>query len=127
MSGRKIFLYILVSLIAVAVLVAGGYAIYRLGYSHGAAGIRELTLDRRWMPDFNRRAVPDFWHDRIFVGFPFGIIPGVFSGLVFVAMIALAVYGGIKLLFPGSRNQKQSTESQPSELLSPDEEPKSEE
>jgi hypothetical protein len=119
MSGKKIFLYVLVSLIAVAVLVAGGYALYRLGYAHGTGG---MVLDRRWMPDFNRRVVPELWHTRSNIGFPFGFIPGILSGLVFVAVIALAVYGGIKLFFPGSRNRKQASEIQPSQPAPPDEE-----
>lgn len=128
MSGKKIFLYVLVSLIAVAVLVAGGYAIYRLGYSHGATGIRELTFDHRWMPDLNRRVVPDFWHSRGYIGFPFlGIIPTVFSGLVFIAVITLAVYGAIKLFQPGSRGPKQVQESQPPQPAPPIGDPPSEE
>jgi hypothetical protein len=112
MSRRKVFLYIFVSLVAIVVLVAGGYALYRLGYTHGAEGASHLPFDRRFMPDFDRRSAPDFWHWRSNVRFPFvGIIPGLFSSLVFVAIIALAIYGGIKLLRPESRNGRQLPDS----------------
>ena len=114
MSRRKIFLYVIVSLIAVAALVAGGYAIYRLGVAHGAEGTSSLTFNRRFVPDFDRRTVPDIWHWRSHVSFPFfGLIPGLVSGLVFVAIIALAIYGGIKLLWPGSGNGRKVADSQP--------------
>jgi hypothetical protein len=116
MSRRKVFLYVIVSLIAVAALVAGGYALYRLGYVHGMEGTRSLTLDKRWMPDFDRRFVPDIWHWRGRVSFPFfGLFPGLVSGLVFVVVLALAIYGGIKLLQPGSRNSRQLADSGPSQ------------
>ena len=114
MSRRKIFLYVIVSLIAVAVLVAGGYAIYRFGVAHGAEGTSSLTFDRRFVPDFDRRSVPDIWHWRGHISFPFfGLFPGLVSGLVFVAVIALAIYGGIKLFWPGSGNGRQRADSQP--------------
>jgi hypothetical protein len=113
MSRRKVFLYVIVSLIVVAVLVAGGYAIYRLGYNHGAEGTCSLTLERRWMPDFDRRSTPDLWHWRGHVSLPFAfIIPRLISGLIFLAFLALAVYGGIKLLRPDSRTGRQILESQ---------------
>jgi hypothetical protein len=119
MSGKKVFLYVLVSLFVVAILVGGGYALYHLGYTHGTNGV---VFDRQWMHNFDRRAVPELWHNRGYVGFPFGFIPGILSGLVFLAVIALAIYGGIKLFFPGSRNRKQASADQPSQPAPPSEE-----
>jgi hypothetical protein len=120
MSRRKIFLYVIVSLIAVAVLVAGGYAIYRLGVAHGAEGTSSLTFDRRFVPDFDRKSVPDLWHWRGHVSFPFfSLFPGLISGLAFVAVIALAIYGGVKLLWPGSGNGRKVADSQPPQPADP--------
>jgi hypothetical protein len=120
MSRRKIFLYVIVSLVAVAVLVGGGYAIYRLGVARGAEGTSSLTFDRRSVPDFDRRTVPDIWHWRGHVSFPFfGLFPGLISGLVFVAVIALAIYGGIKLLWPRSGNGRKVADSQPPQPADP--------
>jgi uncharacterized membrane protein YraQ (UPF0718 family) len=120
MSRRKIFLYVIVSLIAVAALVAGGYAIYRLGVAHGAEGTSPLTFDRRFVPDFDRRSVPDLWHWRSHVSFPFfGLFPGLVLGLVFLAVIALAVYGGVKLLWPGSGNGRRLADSRPPQPADP--------
>jgi hypothetical protein len=123
MSGKKVFLYVLVSLFAVAVLVAGGYALYHLGYAHGTNG---MVFDRQWMHNFDRRAVPELGHMRGYVGFPFGFIPGILSGLVFLAVIALAIYGAFKLFFPGSRNQKQASAVQPTQPEPSNEESKPE-
>ena len=116
MSSRKIFIYGLVSLIVVAALVAGGYALYRLGVAHGAEGAGLLTFDRRFMPDFDRRLAPDNWHWWGHVGLPFAfVIPRLISGLFFVGIIALAIYGGIKLLRPGSSQLSNIQPSQPAD------------
>jgi hypothetical protein len=126
MSSRRVFLYVIVSLIVVAVLVGGGYAIYRLGYVHGTQGTSSLNFDKRLLPNFDRSFAPDFMHRRGYIGFPFmGVIPGLFFGLVSLMIIALAVYGGIKLLWPGSRKMTQISESQPPESKDPIEEPPS--
>ena len=120
MSRKRIFLYVIVSLIAVAVLVAGGYGLYRLGYVHGTEGTRALTLDKRWMSDFDRGIIPEVWHWRDHASFPFVfIIPRLLSGLFYVAVIALAIYGGIKLLWPGSRNGGRLADSQLPPLADP--------
>ncbi len=120
MSRRKVFLYVAFSLIVVAVLVAGGYALYRLGYAHGIEGTRASTLDRHGMLDFNRKLVPDHWYSRDYIGFPFAFaISRLFSILIFVAFVALAVYGGIRLFSPDARDRKKVLESQTPQSESP--------
>lgn len=126
MSSRKIFLYGFASLIVVAVLIAGGYALYRLGVAHGAEGTSPLTLDKRFITDFNRRSVPDLWHWRGYVSLPFVfVISRLLSGLFFIGILVLAIYGGIKLLRPGSRNGRQTSNLQPPQSADPVDDPPS--
>jgi hypothetical protein len=126
MSRKKVFLYGFVSLIAVAVLVAGGFALYRLGVAHGVEGIGPLTFDRRFMPDFDRRPMPDLRHWRGHVSLPFVfVIPRLLSGLVFIGILALAIYGGIKLLGSGSGGGRQTVNFQPLQPVHPVDDPPS--
>jgi len=124
MSSRRIFLYVCVSLIVVAVLVAGGYALYRLGVAHGVQGISSLTPERRFMPNFHRQMVPDLWNWRSFIGFPILIsLPGVIFRFGLIAIAVLAIYGGIKLLQSAGRNGSQGSNPQPPQPSPPLEPP----
>lgn len=130
MTSRKIFLYVFGFLIAVAVLVAVGFAIYRLGFAHGTQGSTPLTFERRFVPDFDRRSLPETWgwkgHGgtpmirRLPQGFSWGF-PGLLFGFGSLVIVALAIYGGISLLRPNRRDEGRPTEAQPQQTVSPEE------
>jgi hypothetical protein len=47
MSNRKVFWIVLISIVAVLAVAAGGYALYRWGYARGATSeVAELIQDR---------------------------------------------------------------------------------
>jgi hypothetical protein len=120
MRKTRIWLIVLVTIVGVAALAAGGYGIYRLGYAHAAAeatGVEGGKWVGAWpghrslpnLPEdfprqsgegfapFSRRGALPMWgmHQR-FGAFP--ILGGLFGLLFGGGILALAVYGVISLV-----------------------------
>lgn len=125
MSRNKIILTVIVTVIVVGALAAGGYALYRLGYAHGQSGTTAGVFgenfgrnfgDRfmpefrdRFSPEFHRDAMPMFSYRQPLGGFSFfRIIPGF---LLVTGVVALAAFG----LFTLIRKRDPST-SQPASI-----------
>lgn len=104
MSKKQIIVYVLVSLIIIAALAVGGYALYRLGYSHGLREVSQLPFEKRLIPDFPHRSLPRIWNYRGYIGFPLLFnFPGFLLGLGVIALVVLAVIGIVKILQPNQR------------------------
>ncbi len=59
MNNRKVLLSVVITLVVVAALFAGGYAIYRFGYTRGAAGSFAGPMMRGFAGEFgNERGMP---------------------------------------------------------------------
>ncbi len=101
MSRKQIVVYVLVSLVVIAALAVGGYALYRLGYSHGLQDVSQLPFEKRLIPDFHRRIMPDLPNFRWYIRSPLLMsLPGLLSALGIIALVVLAVIGLVKILQP---------------------------
>jgi predicted phage tail protein len=121
MSRKQIIGYVLLSLIVIAALAVGGYALYHLGYSHGLRGVSQLSFEKRAIPDFHHRMLPDLRNYRWHIGFPlFAAFPGLLFGLGVIALVVLAVIGIVKILQPNKRAKEQSQSEEISSGVSDD-------
>ena len=104
MSRKQVIVYVLLSLVVIAALVVGGYALYRLGYSHGLREVSQLPFEKRFIPDFHRRMLPDLPSYRWYIGFPFFFaLTRWLMPLGVIALVVLAVIGIIKTFQPNPR------------------------
>lgn len=104
MSRKQIVAYVLVSLVVIAALAVGGYALYRLGYSHGLREVSQLPFEKRLIPDFHHRMLPDLPAYRWYIGFPFFFaLTRWLLPLGVIALVVLAVIGIIKTFQPNPR------------------------
>ena len=98
MSNRRVLLTVVITLVVIAIVVAGGFAVYRLGYVRGAAesfagpmmrGFAGQFGDERSMPfhEFNGRG--DLYQRMPMVGFTHAGLRGqpVFGGLTGLLLI----------------------------------------
>jgi hypothetical protein len=113
MSNRKVFWIVLISIVAVLAVAAGGYALYRWGYARGATSeVAELIQDRYSgdVDDFHMHEFGDTSMRGIgFRGYSMphlGWGGGFFGLLLGGGVLALAVYGVISLV----RKSKSSDE-----------------
>ena len=110
MSGRKVFLTVVVVLVVIGLLIGGGAALYRLGYVRGiaAAGILAETGQ---LPQLYGRGMPGFDGGRLqgwdrggmmFYGMhrPFGMFGfgGPIVGLLLLAGLVTLIVLGIRAL-----------------------------
>ncbi len=112
MSKSKTFWIVLVSVIGVLAILAGGYGLYRLGYARGAGSeMVELMQDRFsddedfHMHEFGEHMMPLGRHTGMRgIGFHGYSMPhlgwggGFFGLLLGGGIVALAVYGVISLV-----------------------------
>jgi hypothetical protein len=122
MSSKRTVGYVLLFIIVVAVLVGGGYALYRLGYLQGLQASDQIPFRGRFDQDFHHRFQPGFmtWRGRI--GFsPLQFFPGLFSTLGFLALIALAIIGFVGLIQRRQVNDKRQAEAIPPHSTTQDE------
>ena len=112
MSKRKTLWIVLISIVAVLVLAAGGYALYRYGYARGASA--EMTevmrehcsgeLEVFHMHEFDEHMMPLGRHTGMRgIGLRGTYMPhfwfgGIISLLLGGGVLALAVYGAISLV-----------------------------
>ena len=109
----KTILTVLLTLVAVAVLVGGGYALYRWGYARGMAADCGGLLWEGWgerlsgdwdRPELGEHIMPWAPHSRMLpyssrLSFnPFWWVGGLFGLLLGGGVLALAVYGVIQLV-----------------------------
>jgi hypothetical protein len=106
MRKSSIWITILVTVVVVALLAAGGYALFRLGYVRGVAdaagGVMMRSFDGRIQP-YNRGIAPGWnhpgldiygMHSRMYGGFSaFGWLPGLLLLVGVVALVVIAVNG----------------------------------
>jgi hypothetical protein len=122
MSTKRTVGYVLLFMIVAAVLVGAGYALYRLGYLQGLQASDQIRFGGRFDQDFHRGFRPGFmtWRGRI--GFsPLQTIPGLFSILGFLALIALAITGFVGLIQRRPDNDKRRPETMPPDSATKDE------
>lgn len=113
MSNRKTFWIVLISIVAVLVIAAGGYALYRWGYARGVAIELPEFMDRPFMVqraggedlEFGEPIMPWGRHTGMHgIGLRGYAMPhfwwggGFFALLIGGGVLALAVYGLIVLL-----------------------------
>jgi hypothetical protein len=109
MSKSKVFWIVLISVVAVVAVLAGGYALYRVGYARGTTGDAGAFLSGRLLGDLDRADRFDHFMPGIHRGgmMSYGgrgyFMPGYwcagFIGLLLGGgVLALAVYGGISLV-----------------------------
>jgi hypothetical protein len=114
MSSKRTLGYVLLFIIVAAVLVGGGYALYRLGYSQGLRASDQFPFAGRFDPDFRHGFHPGFTTWRGQIGFsPFHTIPGLFSILGVLALFALAVSGFIGLIQRRQDDNKHQSQVMP--------------
>ena len=70
MSGRKVFLTVVVVLVVIGLLIGGGAALYRLGYAHGLA-TAAAAADSDQLPRLYGRNLPGLDGSRVQV-WPYG-------------------------------------------------------
>ncbi len=99
---------ILTIVILVLVLIAGGFALYRIGFLHGAAAglnSEDLMMGREFFDSYHSGRLPYsgmFPHSRGF--YPMGFNPlGGLLGLLFFGFILFLIFRGIASLFWGRR------------------------
>jgi len=110
MSGRRVFLTVVVILLVVVLLACAGVCLYRLGYAHGIAasgtlaGAGELPrLFGRGMPGFDGGRVQVWPHGGMMVysrHVPFGMFGfvGPVFGLLLLAGVVTLIVLGIRAL-----------------------------
>lgn len=111
MSKTKWWVVALITILAVVVLAAGGYMLYRVGYSHGQqTNIVERRLPERFLDRFDREDKPliiiprlrmwEFHRGFLFPNrgvrapvlfFRWGILPMAVIGILFTLVVVLAV------------------------------------
>jgi hypothetical protein len=110
MSGRRVFLTVVVALVVIGLLIAGGVALYRLGYARGIAAVVTSARNGQ-LPRFPERGMPGFDGGRMQV-WPYGGMMlyeghrslGVFGfvgpivGLLLLAGLVTLVVLGIRAL-----------------------------
>lgn len=114
MSTKRTVGYVLLFIIVATVLVGGGYALYRLGYIQGLQASDQFPFGGRFDQDFRHGFHPGFmtWRGRI--GFsPLQTIPGLFSILGGLALIALAITGFVGLIQRRQEDDKRQPEAIP--------------
>jgi hypothetical protein len=110
MSGRKVFLTVVVALVVIGLLIGGGVALYRLGYARGIATAATLA-ETGQLPRLYGRGMPGFdggrmqvWAYGGMMGFgrhmPFGMFGfgGWIVGLLLLAGVVTLVVLGIRAL-----------------------------
>ena len=114
MSTKRTVGYVLLFIIVAAVLVGGGYALFRLGYSQGLQASDQFPFTGRFDPDLRHRFHPGAMPWRGPIGFsPFLTIPGLFSILGVLALIALAITGFVGLIQRRQEENKRQSEVMP--------------
>ncbi|MGD2253263.1 MAG: hypothetical protein PVF70_10165 [Anaerolineales bacterium] len=106
MKKNRTLLIVIVTIVAVALLAAGGYALFRLGYARGlATSVGELSEGWRHHEWGNRTSswMEHGRHPRIGVGFEhsywgFPLVRGLLGFLLGGGVLALAVYGFVSLV-----------------------------
>jgi len=108
MSKSKVFWIVLISVVAVVAVLAGGYALYRVGYARGTTGDAGTFLSGRLIGDLDRAEMFDHFKPGIHRGgmmnfrgrgyTPFHRCGGFIGLLLGGGVLALAVYGGISLV-----------------------------
>jgi hypothetical protein len=105
MSGRKVFLTVVVVLVVVGLLIGGGAALYRLGYARGISAA--VSADGDQLPRLFGRGMPGFDGGRVQV-WPnggmmvysrhmplgmFGFVGPLFGLLLLAGVVTLIVLG----------------------------------
>jgi len=116
MSKNKVFWTVLISVVAVVAVLAGGYALYRVGYARGITGDADVFLSGRFagrlpgeLGDLDRGEMGEHFMPWIHRGgmmsfsgrgytMPFHRCGGFIGLLLGGGVLALAVYGGISLV-----------------------------
>ena len=112
MSGRKVFLTVVIVLVVIGLLICGGVALYRLGYARGIAAAATL-VDADQLPRLFGRGMPGFDGGRVQVWpyggmmvysrhMPFGMFGfgGWIVGLVLLAGVVALVVWVVNALTP---------------------------
>jgi hypothetical protein len=128
MNNRRIVVTVLITIVLLAILTAGGFAFYRLGYVRGmsqsAGGFMMQGFDGRFgddrgMPfhDFagpgrlrERMPMTGFAHPGFSAHTPFGGFSGLLLLIGVIALVVIAVNGL-------SRNRKQNVSMEPAPLV----------
>ena len=107
-KNRK-YLGILIAVVVVLALIAGGFGLYRMGFMHGAAAninFEDLQMSHEAFMPFHGDegyAAGRFPHSRGFIS-PMGFNPlGGLFGLFFFGLILFLIFRGIASLFWGRR------------------------
>lgn len=127
MSKTNIFTTILVMVIAIAVLAAGGFALYRYGYAQGlSVSVGEIVGDRfgrdfgdrftpgfggHFTPELRRGGLPMFGIRQPFSAFP--LFWSIFGLLLLVGVVALVVIGINSLIRRNPSSTPQADSSSP--------------
>jgi hypothetical protein len=111
MSKSKVFWIVLISVVAVVAVFAGGYALYRVGYARGTTGDAGAFMsgrfdghmfgdlddvDEHFMPWVRRGGMMSHSGRGYFMPGYWGA--GFFGLLLGGGLLALAIYGGISLV-----------------------------
>jgi hypothetical protein len=104
MKKNRTLLIVIVTIVAVALLAAGGYALFRLGYARGlATSVGELaeswprhSFGERFSPWTHHGRLPRFGGGHNLWGFT--LVRGLVGFLLGGGVLALAVYGFVSLV-----------------------------
>ena len=104
MKKNRTLWIVIITIVAVALLAAGGYALFRLGYARGlTSSVGELAenwphreLGDRFGSWMHHTRLPRFASGHGYWGFP--LVGGLFGLLLGGGVLALAVYGFVRLV-----------------------------
>lgn len=131
MTKTKIFTTVLIIVIAIAILSAGGFTLYRFGYAQGlSASVGEIVGGRfsrdfgdrftpgfggHFTPELRRGGLPMFGMRQPFSTFP--LFRGIFGLLLLVGVVALVVIGINSLIRRNPSSKPQADSSSPVETM----------
>ena len=122
MERSKTITTVLITVLVIAILAAGGFALYRLGYTRGLSasvgdsfgGWFSRGFGGRSMPDLPRGGFHMFGTRQAYSAFPF--IGGIFGLVLFGGIVALAIFGIVSLIRRNQPNNPQASSSSPVEM-----------
>jgi flagellar basal body-associated protein FliL len=117
MTRNNTIRVVLITVLLILVIGAAGYALYRIGYSHGVAAVDSDLPAERLFRGFGERVLPGHRFDgtSMFASRSVGFFPffwGLPGLLLMVGIVTLAVVGFISLFRRQSSEPRQETNQQ---------------